>query len=273
MYDPKLGKVFFSRDVLFNETKFNRIEKVKNTGEIEESPVVELVNNEMHAEELTEDTELHEQRPSRASKAPEYYGEWVNAVSENIEPVTLREALSGPKSREWTDAMTNEIGSLAENDVWDLVTLPEGRKAIGSKWIYKTKLDADGNIERYKARLVAQGFNQKYGIDYDETFSPVVRFESIRTVIALAANYALKVHQMDVKTAFLNGELKEEIFMKQPEGFVSKGEENLVCKLQRSIYGLKQSARCWNTELDNQLKKMEFIQSKSDPCIYTQNSG
>ena len=117
------------------------------------------------------------------------------------------------KKEEWTEAMKNEIDSLKKNDVWDLVELPKGRKAIGCKWIYKTKLDADGEIERYKVRLVAQGCNQKYGIDYDETPSPVVRFKSICTVIALAASFGLKLHQMDVKTAFLNGELKEEIFI------------------------------------------------------------
>ena len=147
------------------------------------------------------------------------------------------------------------------------------RSVIRCKWIFKTKRDADGNIDRYKARLVAQGYNQTYGIDYDETFSPVVRFESARSIIALATNFGLKLHQMDIKTAFLNGSLQEEIYMKQPTGFVEEGKENYVCKLKRSIYGLKQSARCWNSELDKQLKSMGFIQSSSDPCIYIHISG
>ena len=113
----------------------------------------------------------------------------------------------------------------------------------------------------------------KYGIDYDETFCPVLRFESVQTLIALAAEYKLQLHQLDVATAFLNGELKEEIYMKQPEQFEVKGKEHLVCKLKRSIYGLKQSSRCWNEALDKHLKKMGFKQSKNDPCIYILNSG
>ena len=107
-------------------------------------------------------------------------------------------------------------------------------------------------------------------VDYDETFSPVVRFESIRTIIGMAAKQGLVLEQMDVKTAFLNGELQETIYMKQPEGFIEPGKENLVCLLHRSIYGLKQSARCWNFELDKQMKKMGFKQSETDPCIYVQ---
>ena len=176
--------------------------------------------------------------------------------------------MSGAKSKEWVEAMKSEMNSLKENDVWDLVKLPKGRKVIGCKWIFKTKVDGDGRIERYKARLVAQGYTQKFGIDYDQTFSPVVSFESIRSIIAIAAKNGLKLHQMDIKTAFLNGELNEEIFISQPEGFVAKGFEDYVCKLKRSIYGLKQSARCWNAELDKKLKNMGFNQCKSDPCIY-----
>ena len=123
-------------------------------------------------------------------------------------------------------------------------------------------------MERYKARIVAQGYSQKFGQDYDETFSPLVRFESVRTVISLAAQYHLKLHQMDVTTAFLNGELEEEVYMRQPEDFVVKGNEHLVCKLKRSIYGLRQSPRCWNYTLDCKLKEMGFDQTPSDPCLY-----
>jgi len=170
-------------------------------------------------------------------------------------------------------AMEAEMKLLYSNKVWELTELPPGRMAIGSKWVYKRKQDADGNLERYKARLVAQGYNQKYGVDYDETTSPVVRFESIRTLIALAAKYGLHLHQLDISTAFLNGELKEDIYMKQPEGFQVKGKEHLVCKLKKSIYGLKQSPRCWNEALDKQLKNMKFKQSANDPCIYILQSG
>ena len=148
--------------------------------------------------------------------------------------------------------------------------MPEGRKVIGSKWVFKVKRNADGSVEKHKARLVAQGSSQKYGVDYDETFSPVVRFESIRTVIALAVKKGLKMHQMDVNTAFLHGELEEEVYMRQPEEFVLEGQELLVCKLNKSLYGLKQSPRCWNYVLDDHehLQSMGFVQTPSDPFIY-----
>ena len=160
--------------------------------------------------------------------------------------------------------------SLHYNDVWELVELPKDQKAVGSKWVFKT--DADGSVERYKARLVAQVYTKKFGLYYDETFSPAVRFEFVRTVVALAAQQGLKLHQMDVTCAFLNGELEEEIY-KQPEGFEVKGKEHLVCKLRRSIYGLKQSPRCWNTTLNGKLERMSFSQTKGDPRIYTAQHG
>ena len=169
--------------------------------------------------------------------------------------------------------METEMNSLRENDVWDLVNLPPGRKAVGSKWVFKKKTGADGSIERYKARLVAQGYSQKYGTDYDETFCPVVTQESLRTLIALSVQKGFKLHQVDVTTAFLNGTLEEEVYMRQPEGFEIRGNEHLVCKLKKSINGLKQSPRCWNVVLDTQLKDMGFVQSVNDPCIYYKNSG
>ena len=185
----------------------------------------------------------------------------------------MTEALASRDKAKWRDAMEKEMESLHTNDVWDLVKLPKDRKAVGSKWVFKLKVGPDGLVERHKARLVAQGFSQKHGLDYDETFSPVVRFESLRTVIALAVQNGMKLHQMDVTTAFLNGELEEEVYMKQPEGFAAKGQEDLVCKLKRSIYGLKQSPRCWNSALDNQLKQMGFVQVKGDPCLYMASEG
>ena len=159
------------------------------------------------------------------------------------------------------------------NDVWELTELPKGRKAVGSKWVFKAKTDVDGQVERYKARLVPQGFSQKFGTDYDETFCPVVKMEFVRTLIATAVQRGLQLHQVDVATAFLNGELEEEVYMRQPEGFVIPGQEHLVCRLKRSIYGLKQSPRCWNTVLDNHLKKMGFVQTDTDPCVYRASGG
>ena len=135
--------------------------------------------------------------------------------------------------------MRDEMDSMASNQVWDLVELPVGVKAIGCRWVFKTKKDSEGNIERHKARLVAKGFTQREGIDYRKTFSPVSKKDSLRVILALVAYFDLEMHQMDVKTAFLNGDLEEEVYMKQPEGFLSSVGEHLVCKLNKSIYGLK----------------------------------
>ena len=202
------------------------------------------------------------------------YGEWISiANNDPTEPASAREALMGSDKEHWMSAMQQEIDSIHDNDVYDLVELPEGRKALNSRWVFKEKMTSDGSIDRYKARFVAQGCSQKFGVDYDETFCPVVRFESIRTVIALAVQKGMKLHQMDVTAAFLNGTLNEEVYMKQPDGFVEKGRENLVCKLKKSIYCLKQSPRCWNYSFDNNLKKLGFVQTSGDPCIYVNSEG
>ena len=135
--------------------------------------------------------------------------------------------------------MKLEMESMYSNSVWELVDLPKGVKPIGCKCIYKRKIGADGKVETFKARLVAKGFTQKEGVDYEDTFSPVAMLKSIRILLSIAAHYDYEIWQMDVKTAFLNGHLEETIHMVQPEGFVVKGQEQKVCKLQRSIYGLK----------------------------------
>ena len=285
LFDPKTKKVFYSRDVIFDESRFTQSPTKQTELQIipeeSEEDIPEPVKDMQHRSEARPqnqpnnipepEEDMQHRAGSRPRNPPNHYGEWVFSVeSEESEPKTVKQALSSSHADDWSNAMSNEVNSLKKNNVWTLVELPAGRKAIGSKWIFKQKRDADGNVERYKARLVAQGYNQTYGVDYDETFSPVVRFESIRTIIGMAAKQGLALEQMDVKTAFLNGELQETIYMKQPEGFIEPGKENLVCLLHRSIYGLKQSARCWNFELDKQMKKMGFKQSETDPCIYVQ---
>ena len=189
-------------------------------------------------------------------------------VSEIDEPTTIEEALGGDHSKQWKQAADAEYQSLTENKTWELVKLPEGRKAIGCKWVFRVKYDGKGLVERFKGRLVAQGYSQKYGIDYDETFSPVARFSSIRTLLAFAVEMEMQIHQMDVVTAFLNGDLKEEIYMQQPPGYTQPGKEELVCKLKKSLYGLKQSPRCWNEKLCEHLRLLGFKESAADPCVF-----
>jgi hypothetical protein len=139
---------------------------------------------------------------------------------------------------------------------------------VGCKWVFKTKRTADGVVDRYKARLVAQGFSQQAGVDYDEVYAPVAKYKSIRTLLAIGNQLDLEIHQMDVVAAFLNGDLTDTIYMKQPEGFVNQDHPNKVCMLKKSLYGLKQSARCWNDKIDAYLKASEYKQSSADPCIY-----
>lgn len=164
--------------------------------------------------------------------------------------------------------MEAELRSLQQKDVWDLVEQPVYRKAVGSKWVFKLKTDSDGRIERLKARIVAQGFSQQTGADYDEIFSSVVRLELVRAVISLAVRNRLNLYQFDITTAFLNGKLQETVYMKQPEGFISAGQEHFVCRLKQSIYGLKQSSCCWHSTIDNCLKQLGYLPLNSDPCVY-----
>ena len=151
--------------------------------------------------------------------------------------------------------------------------MPDGVKPIGCKWVFKIKTDKDGNVSVYKARLVAKGFRQVHGIDYDETFSPVVMIRSIRIILAIAAYYDYEIWQMDVKTAFLNGYLEENVYMMQPEGFEDPKNPRKVCKLKKSIYGLKQASRSWNLRFDEVVKKFDFIRCEEEPCVYKKFSG
>ena len=154
----------------------------------------------------------------------------------------------------WLEAMEDEMKSMNANKVWDFEIIPKGAKTVGCKWVYKTKLDSQGNIETYKARLVAKGFTQREWIDYNETFSSVSCKDSFSIIMALVAHYNLELHQMDVKTTFLNGDLEESVYMAQPKGFVMEGKERLGCRLKKSIYGLKQTSRQWYLKFDQTIK-------------------
>jgi hypothetical protein len=159
------------------------------------------------------------------------------------EPRSLTEAYTSPDAEYWREAVRSEMDSIISNGTWEITDLPAGCKPVGCKWIFRRKRRPDGTIEKYKARLVAKGFTQKKEEDYFDTYSPVARLPTICVLLALATAYKLLVHQMDVKTTFLNGELEEEIYMQQPEGFVVKGKESKVCRLIKSLYGLKQAPR------------------------------
>ena len=202
-----------------------------------------------------------------------YLGEHDFDIGPVSDPMTYKDAVTCPQSSMWVNAMQDEIASIDHNGVWELVELPIGCKPIGCKWVYKTKKDSQGRIERFKARLVAKGFTQKEGIDYTKTFSPVSSKDSFRIIMALTAHFDLELHQMDVKIAFLNGDLCETVYMKQPEGFEENGKEHLVYELKKSIYGLKQASRQWYLKFDEVITSLGFVENKVNHCIYLKTSG
>ncbi|KAM1487717.1 hypothetical protein ACFX2I_001756 [Malus domestica] len=187
---------------------------------------------------------IRSRRPSTKYSSSEYI-----MLTNYGEPETYEEARAHNDSDKWMKAMESEMDSLSKNDTYELVELPKGRKALKNKWVFKLK--RDDNMTRYKARLVVKGFGQKKGVDFDEIFSPVVKMTSIRVILGMTASMDLELEQLDVKTAFLHGNLEEEIYMEQPKGFEVKGKENLVCKLKKSLYGLKQAPRQWNKKFNS----------------------
>ncbi|KAH9112109.1 hypothetical protein AeMF1_013507 [Aphanomyces euteiches] len=198
------------------------------------------------------------------------------SVGEDL-PKTYKAAMESGNASKWSEACKAEIKSLLENKTWDVVELPEGRKAIGCKWVFKIKERADGSIDKFKARLVAKGYSQEYGIDYEETFAPVAKFTSIRVLLSTTAKYNLDLQQMDVNTAFLNSDLVEDIYMQVPDGLDVKATQGqtskLVLKLKKSLYGLKQAPRLWNETIDGFMVSIGFTKSNADHCIYVMRTG
>ena len=216
-------------------------------------------------------------RSGRMTRKPSRYlllGESYQAITIDSEedPVNYKEALEDVVAQEWLKAMDREMESMYSNSVWSLIEAPKGVKPIGCKWIYKRKRRSDGKVETFKARLVEKGYTQKEGIDYEETFSPVAMLKSIRILLAVAASLD-EIWQMDVKTTFLNGSLEEDIYMHKPEGFIARGQEHMACKLQRSIYGLKQASRTWNIRFDQAITLYGFEKSPDEPCVYKRIQG
>lgn len=265
LYNPATNKVVVRRDVIFDESRLGL-----------PKPEPESAPNDTLPVDLSVDSPSDPESVRRSQRHPtpiNRYGidEYVTHVaysSSVLEPQSMKEALAGPQAEQWQTAAREEYDALMDKQTWTLTKLPPGRAAIGSKWVFKVKYNPDGTVNRYKARLVAQGYSQKPGIDYDETFSPVVHRTSLRTLLAYGVQRGMIIHQMDVVTAFLNGSLTEEIYMKQPDGFEAHGREDLVCRLNRSLYGLKQSSRCWNLVLDEYLTSLGFRPSDADQCVY-----
>ncbi|VVA34051.1 Hypothetical predicted protein, partial [Prunus dulcis] len=168
----------------------------------------------------------------------------------------------------WREAMDNEIKSIEKNQTWELTDLPKGKQTIGVKWVFRTKLNKKGEVDKHKARLVAKGYKQKHGIDYKEVFAPVARHDTIRLVISLAAQNSWQIFQLDVKSEFLHGNLQEEVYIDQPPGYERKGKEEKVFKLKKALYGLKQAPRAWYSRIDAHFAKLGFHKCPFEHTLY-----
>uniref|UniRef100_A0A2N9H2E5 CCHC-type domain-containing protein n=1 Tax=Fagus sylvatica TaxID=28930 RepID=A0A2N9H2E5_FAGSY len=285
LWDPVAQKVVISRDVVFDEksmTKAFKEEKSqaaessnnigRSTVQVELDELESQSDEEPHSNDQEQDSTKSD-RPKRNKRPPVRYG-FEDLVSYALltsseDPSTFQEAIESSEKDKWMEAMVEENESLSKNKTWELTELPKGKKPIGCKWVFKKKeAVSEKEGERFKARLVAKGYSQRHGIDYDEVFSPVVRHTSIRAVLALVAHQDLELEQLDVKTAFLHGNLEEEIFMVQPEGFKQLGTENLVCRLKKSLYGLKQSPRQWYKRFDSYMIQIGYTRCEYDCCVY-----
>lgn len=189
------------------------------------------------------------------------------AMPAESEPETVQEALKRMDAHLWREAMDEEMKQHMENMTWEVVKLPRGEKLIGSGWVFKVKRNSDGTVERYKARLVAKGYSQRPGYDYVEVFAPTYRPTSLRLLLALCAIKDFHLRSVDISQAFTNGDLEETIYMRQPQGY-EVGGKDYVCKLLKSLYGLKQAARCWNQKLHEVFVKMGFARIESDRSVY-----
>ena len=288
--DPKNFKVTIGKDVIFEESQswdfsqqrgqridlaltstINLVNSSKFSAHNQDSNTTSIIPSD---EQRDQDQSLEEDRPKRYKSIQEIYDETQGIEEDDAcffsrdEPTSYIAAM---KEDVWRQAMKEELEAIERNSTWELVKLLEKCKSIGVKWIYKIKRNVSGEITRYKARLVAKGFSQMRGIDYEEVLSPVVKAEFIWFIIAMAAQFKWNLHHLDVKSTFLNGYIKEDIYVEQPEGFVKEAKEDFILKLRKALYGLKEAPRAWNSKLDETLKLMGFIRSINDQAMYTSN--
>ncbi|KAJ0802818.1 putative RNA-directed DNA polymerase [Helianthus annuus] len=298
LYDPVKRRVVTSRNVVFDEhAKWTDNQEDKHGLPAELVTIWEHENDEDNNEDssnssVPEDGEVNSDQSEansnnsntnqRSKSLNQVYQETVPLNSDQVqqlyecqlvlssmEPRSYEEAA---KNQQWKMAMVQELKSLEEHKTWSLVELPHDQQAIGLKWVFRVKMDASGEIKKYKARIVAKGYAQEYGINYEETFAPVARFETIRMILSLAAQQKWAIFQLDVKSAFLNGPLQEEVYVTQPPGFEVKGEEHKVYRLHKALYGLKQSPRAWYECINSYLNDNSYVRLTSEPTVYTKKT-
>ncbi|CAD7082972.1 unnamed protein product [Hermetia illucens] len=278
LYNPQNNKIYISRDVIFNEKSQlgpeigKEFEYILPAGENEDvaKPV-----EQQHEEECLEAQEeyknqLGNDRQLRGGANIHRPIRFEIDFAEYNPPNTFQEAMNSAEVENWVEAIQKELDAHEQNETWSIVPRKTDQKPIDSKWVFKVIRDTSGDVYRYRARLCARGFQQKQGLDYTETISPVVGYDSLRVLLAMVTEQDLELTQFDVRTAFLHGELKEEIYMEIPEGLNAKKEEKrgFVCKLNKSLYGLKQAPRCWNQKFREFLDKYQFSETEADKCIF-----
>lgn len=288
IWDDENKKMIRSRDVIFNErvmykdrhsTDASNSEQsgpvYAEVDDVPESPIVESPQSEESTEHNSEQQSDTPEPPTpapvlRRSSRPHVpnrrYMDYM-LLTDGGEPECYDEACQTTDASKWELAMKDEMKSLISNQTWELAELPMGKKALHNKWVYRVKEEHNG-FKRYKARLVVKGFQQKEGVDYTEIFAPVVKLNTIRSVLSIVASEELYLEQLDVKTAFLHGDLDEEIYMHQPEGFSEEGKKNMVCRLKKSLYGLKQAPRQWYKKFEGFMHKEGFQKCNADHCCF-----
>jgi hypothetical protein len=279
LWCPQEKRIICGRDIVFDETKFAIKEpSFYRSEQVEEEQAEEETDEKDRVESNTETEEKANEcrRSNRERRPPKQLEDYdismiaLGACVENV-PVTYQELEGRPDEEDWQRAMNEEMTALRENETWTLEELPKGKKAIDCKWVFKIKRDETGNLDKYKARLVVKGCSQRPGIDYGETYAPVARLTTVKTLLSVINHKGLVAEQLDVKNAFLHGHIGEEIYMKPPPGL--NAASNLVCKLKKSLYGLKQAPRAWNSRFDTFMEKLMFERSKNDKCLYVQKTN
>ncbi|GJS51409.1 zinc finger, CCHC-type containing protein [Tanacetum coccineum] len=281
-----INSIIESRDAIFDENRFSSVPRpsqrslVKGTEDSGGSVVPKKVTEEVVQQP---EPELRKSKRHRTPKdfGPEFQLYLIEGTRDEVsgqhsycfnvedDPKTFDESMKSHDVAFWKEAINDEMDFIMGNNTWVSADLPPGCKPLGCKWIFKRKLKVDGTVEKFKVRLVIQGFKQKSRIDYFDTYAPVARISTIRLLIAMTSIHSLIIHQMDVKTAFLNGKLEEEVYMNQPQGFIMPGNENKVCKLIKSLYGLKQEPKQWHQKFDKVVLSNGCLLNQADKCIYS----
>ena len=288
--DPTTLRIHISRDLIFDETESFEFSEQDNlrkfsscpsnilhvTGleegkrEPAEGPREDSMINESRERELSQSEDSEEEEIVRYRSIQSIYDE-TDLLCSEFSLLLAKEPSSfslAAKQEVWRSAMKEEISAILRNNTWTMVKPNKDIRPIGVKWVFRVKKDSMGKVVRYKIRLVVKGYAQKQGIDYDEVFSPISRIESIRILITIVAKEKWESHHLDVKTAFLNGEIKEDIYISQPEGFLIKGKEDHTLKLQKALYSLKQAPRALNSKLNEVFIQKGFVRSKNDYAMY-----